>query len=507
MNVVRCKPLWALSAMAAGLAACSLLLDPDATQCRSDADCARFRDAICDRSTSICVLENVEAPPAGNVDAGANIDPPDPDTNADASIPATTEAGTPPNLDRCSRQSKPLVSIEREIAANDQLDCDKDYLLVGTVFVKAGVTLTIAPGTTIRGDKETKGTLVVQPGGRIIAVGTANEPIVFTSDLPEPLRQPGDWGGVILLGRAPVNVANAKVEGLTEGGEYGGNDATDNSGILKYVRIEYSGTKLGPNNEINGLTMGGVGSGTIIDYVQVRMTTDDCFEFFGGTVNAKHLICQYNGDDGFDWDFGYRGKLQFLVLQQDPAVVDETNGFEGDNDTTGSLNAPVSDPTIYNATLCGKGREVEKQQYGLLLRKSTRGTIRNLIVSGFEAGIDIRDANTQVDVASSVFFGNLVKNLAYEENGSDNEVQKDDDAGFDENAWLAMPERKIITSDPLINCIDAQALHMAPSAALIDGAEAPPADGFFDPAAQFMGAFRDTADSWATGRWVVWQAR
>lgn len=499
-----------LAAGTLGLAAtlgCSVLVDGEATQCRVDVHCARFGDAACDVAAGICVPRRGQTPLEGA--AGGAIDAPLTGSAVDAAAPSHTGANTnaPGNAEACNKAVKPLVTIEREIASDDRLECDKEYLLVGTVLVKGGATLTIAPGTTIRGDKESKGTLVVQPGGRLIAAGTAKRPIVFTSAVEERLRQAGDWGGIILLGRAPVNVRNAKVEGLVEGGEYGGTDSADSSGVLTYVRIEYSGTKLGPNNEINGLTFGGVGSGTVVDFVQVRMTTDDCFEFFGGTVNAKHLVCQNNGDDGFDWDFGYQGKLQFLVLQQDPTVTDETNGFEGDNDTSGSLNEPVSAPTIYNATLCGKGREVDKQQYGLLLRKSTRGVFRNIIASGFEAGIDVRDANTTADLRSSIFFGNLVKNIAYEEDGSDTGAQKDDDQSFDENAWFARPDNNISTRDPGVACFDQQALRLGPNAALTVGAAAPPADGFFDASAAYMGAFRDAADSWAVTPWLVWRER
>src|SRR5262249_50438505 len=155
-----------------------------------------------------------------------------------------------------------------------------------------------------------------------------------------------------------------------------------------------------------------------------------------GTVNAKHLICVNNGDDGFDWDFGYRGRLQFLALQQDPAVADDTNGFEGDNDAAPDLAMPLSEPTIYNASLCGKNVDVDKQQYGMLLRRNTLGHIFNTIATGFEAGVDVRDADTSVEVQSSIFFGNVTQNIAYVEDDSDMGVHKNDDNGFDEVAWF-----------------------------------------------------------------------
>ena len=418
--------------------------------------------------------------------------------------------------DPCLVAQKPVVEVSSNITSDYTLTCEKDYLLIGTVFVDPGVKLTIQPGTTIKGSPQPNpGILVVKPGARLHASGSAFRPIVFTSAATGE-KKPGDWGGVILLGRAPSNHRDTsgqptagKIEGLTSGGEYGGSDPNDDSGVLRYVRIEYSGVAIAPNNEVNGLTFGGVGSKTIVDYVQVRHTADDCFEFFGGTVNAKHLICHYNGDDGFDWDNGYQGKLQFLALLQDPAVADETNGFEGDNDPLGSANTPLSSPTIYNATLCGKNGDPARQQFGMLLRRGTRATIANTIVTGFEAGIDLRDASTQIDLKSTILFGNLVKNVAYEEDGSNTETQKDDDALFNELTWFATPANKNSERDPGISgCFVAANPGFAPSSPLTENAATPPNDGFFDPTATFIGAFRSSADRWtSTGSWVVWSER
>jgi serine/threonine protein kinase len=438
---------------------------------------------------------------------------------ASSTPPARVGGGGPAPVDSaaaasaCDAKEKPLVELSGEIDSDATLYCDRDYLLKFTTFVRHGATLTIQPGTTLRGDRDTKGTLVVQPGGRLMAVGTPERPIVFTSVQPEGRRAPGDWGGVMLLGRAPINLRDAngkpargRVEGITHGGDYGGDDPDDDSGALSYVRIEYSGVAIAPNNEINGLTLAGVGRKTRIDHVQVRQTADDCFEFFGGTVDAKYLACQYNGDDGFDWDFGYAGRLQFLVLQQDPSVVDDTNGFEGDNDPNGSSNAPVSNPTIYNATLCGHGREVAKEQYGLLLRRGTHGKFANLVVMGFEAGLDVRDASTKFDLRSAVFFGNLVHNLAYPEKGGAD--GRDDDEGFDERAFLQDPSRKVFEHDPKIRaCFDANHPVFGPAVSLTEGAAAPPDDGFFDPSAKWIGAFKDANDTWATAPWTVWRDR
>ncbi len=424
---------------------------------------------------------------------------------AEAQVAATS-------VDRCAAPDKPLVELTGDIEEDARLECDKDYLLKFQAVVKPGVTLTVERGTRILGDAATKGTLVVQPGGRLIARGSREAPVVFTSSKPAAERAAGDWGGVILLGNAPINLrdergrpARGQVEGLTRGGAYGGDSPEDNSGALEYVRIEYSGTVLGPGNEINGLTLAGVGRGTLLDHIQVRHTADDCFEFFGGTVDGKHLICQYNGDDGFDWDYGYTGRLQFLVLQQDPNVTGNANGFEGDNDPSSSDNSPRSAPTIYNATLCGINKLASKEQFGMLLRKGTGATIRNVIVTGFDVGLDIRNANTRADIANSLFFGNVRHNIAVPA-GKDGRT--DDDHGFDEERWLLDAKRHVVTTDPKLgDCFDPTHPAFGPATSLVDEAADPPKDGFFDVSAHFVGAFRDARDDWATAPWTHWEVR
>ena len=229
-------------------------------------------------------------------------------------------------------------------------------LLRGFVYVTDGVTLTIEPGTVIKGEKSSKGSLIVERGGKLIAEGTAEKPIVFTSDQPKASRTYGDWGGLILCGKSIVN--NTAGEAQIEGGPrsyYGGKDPEDNSGIVKYVRIEFAGYPLEPNKEINGLTCGGVGRGTTIEYVQVSFCGDDSFEWFGGTVNAKHLIAYKGWDDEFDTDYGFQGKLQFLLGVRDPKHADtsKSNGFESDNDADGSNNTPLTTPVFSNVTLIG----------------------------------------------------------------------------------------------------------------------------------------------------------
>jgi hypothetical protein len=223
-----------------------------------------------------------------------------------------------------------------EITANTTWTANNVYLLKNFVYVKSGATLTIQPGTVIKGDKDTKATLIIEQGARIIAEGTPTAPIIFTSNQPRGQRNYGDWGGVVLIGKAPHNREGARVfEGGIRGRFGTLNEPADNSGILKYVRIEFPGVPLSNafNSEINGLTMYGVGSGTVIDYVQVSYSGDDTYEWFGGTVNAKHLVALRGFDDEFDTDWGWSGKVQYAVALRDPQYADQStsNGFESDN--------------------------------------------------------------------------------------------------------------------------------------------------------------------------------
>ncbi len=292
------------------------------------------------------------------------------------------------------------------------LPTKKVYLLNGWVYVKNNATLTIQPGTIIRGDKTNKGSIIVERGSKLIAEGNVNEPIVFTSNQPVGSRAPGDWGGIILCGNATINVpgGTATIEGGV-GSIYGGgatpNDA-DNSGILKYVRSEYSGVAYSPNNEINGITMGGVGSGTTIEYVQVSYNGDDAFEWFGGTVNAKYLIAYANWDDDFDTDQGFSGMVQFAVSLRHPdyADVSSSNSFESDNDATGSANAPLTKPIFSNVSIFGPKATASTSIHSdykraMHLRRNTRCSIYNALFMGFPTGLFIDGSNTQAGATAN----------------------------------------------------------------------------------------------------------
>ncbi len=228
------------------------------------------------------------------------------------------------------------------------------YSLKGWVYVNDGATLTIEPGTIIKGDKDTKAAIIVQRGGKLIAQGTVSAPIVFTSAQAIGNRKPGDWGGIILCGKAKNNKTEMPIEG-GPAANHGGNDDADNSGIVSYVRIEFAGYPFQTDKEINGLTMGSVGSGTQIDHVQVSYSNDDSFEWFGGSVNAKYLVAYHGWDDDFDTDNGFSGNLQFLLGVRNPKIADTSlsNGFESDNNAEGASTSPYTTCTFSNVTLVG----------------------------------------------------------------------------------------------------------------------------------------------------------
>jgi hypothetical protein len=297
---------------------------------------------------------------------------------------------------------------------NLTLSKDTTYVLTGWYFVDSTSSIMIQAGTLIRGDSASGGTLIVKRGGQIFAQGTAQQPIVFTSSKPAGTRVAGDWGGVIILGAAPTNQPTTKT---IEGGfgtipntdaQFGGSNVNDNSGVLSYVRIEFGGIAFSQDNEINGLTFGGVGAGTTVDHIQVSYANDDDFEFFGGTVQGKYLVGWRSIDDCFDTDFGFSGKLQFLYTKRDPSVFDasasgQSNGEESDNESTAPYTAtPRTSARFSNWTLIGPlsdttnlGPLNSHWGYVALLRRATELSIYNSIMMGWGKGINIRDTLTQ----------------------------------------------------------------------------------------------------------------
>lgn len=302
------------------------------------------------------------------------------------------------------------------------LTADKEYHLIGFVRVgpipAAGQTpqtddgrtegvLTIEPGTVVFGDEATKGTLVIQRGGKIIAEGSQNEPIVFTSAKAPGERSPGDWGGVVLCGRARNNEGpHVQLEG-GYGAWHGGSDDNDDSGVLKYVRIEWAGIPINPNEEVNTLTLGSVGRGTVIEYVQASFGLDDQFEWFGGSVDGRYLIAYRGLDDDFDVDLGHSGNIQFAIGIRDSKDADQSgsNGFEVDNNGSGELREPFTSSVFSNVTIIGpkKVRETSissEFQHAAQLRRSSKLKIYNSVITGYPMGIFI-DGNSTVQFAEN----------------------------------------------------------------------------------------------------------
>ncbi|MGI8583549.1 MAG: hypothetical protein ACR2KX_15225 [Chitinophagaceae bacterium] len=319
--------------------------------------------------------------------------------------------------------------LEGRITQNLTLKSQFTYKLRGLVYVTNGAILTIEPGTKIVGELKRQGGLVITRSSKIIADGTVDKPIVFTSEAATPAR--GDWSGIVILGNAPTNSSFNGVQGIgeIEGGInnsdglglYGtpitqGQNPADNSGILRYVRIEYAGYAFLPDKEINGLTFGGVGSGTVVDYVQVSYANDDSFEWFGGTVNCKHLISFKTLDDDFDTDNGFNGKVQFGIVLRDSGIADisKSEAFESDNDANGSTLTPQTKAIFSNMTIIGPRATPTSIGNSLFLagaqiRRNSSESIFNSIIMGWPVGLLI-DASKGVPTDNNIPTGLLVQN-------------------------------------------------------------------------------------------------
>jgi hypothetical protein len=292
------------------------------------------------------------------------------------------------------------------------------YLLKGWVYVCNGATLTIEKGTVIKGDKDTKAALVVEPGGKVMAEGTRDEPIVFTSSQAKGNRKPGDWGGLIICGRA-TNNGGAKI---IEGGPrttYGGSNDADNSGVYRYIRVEFAGYPFKTDQEINGITLGSVGSGTTFDHVQVSYSNDDSFEWFGGAVNAKYLIACKGWDDDFDTDNGFSGKIQYALVIRDPKIADtsRSNGFESDNDADGSVKTPFTACTFSNVTIVGPRVQTGFENTSAYIDGGGMNPDNGSKLGVFQAAMHLR-RNTKLNCFNSVAVGYPVGLIVENDKGS-----------------------------------------------------------------------------------------
>lgn len=305
------------------------------------------------------------------------------------------------NVGNNNNNTRKTDTLQGAITSSLTLDPSKNYLLKGQVYVKNNATLTIPAGVTVNvqanADRAAKSVLVITRGSRISIDGTADKPVVFTS--AATTKAPGDWGALIILGNAPTNAGMMNVAGLPASSDtqFGGNVATDNSGSITYLRLEYTGGINPPAEDewaidkASGLMLGGVGSGTHIDNVMVKYSNDDSFQWVGGTVNATHLISYNAGDDDFDFDMGYEGNLQFLIGYRSKASSQalRANGVESYNDSVPTTNIPLTRPVISNMTIIGPhgvdAAETNVNQ-GVYMRKGTRLAVRNSLVAEYSKG-------------------------------------------------------------------------------------------------------------------------
>lgn len=329
-----------------------------------------------------------------------------------AGTPITVTSGSQSATIPFTLGAKPVITVTGSVSANTTWTRSNVYLIRGFVYVTTGAVLTIEPGAIIKGatrdlDPEGQsrgGTLIVEQGAKLEAKGTATQPIVFTSSKAAGQRTYGDWGGIVLIGRAPTNRPGST---LFEGGirgQYGtGTTANDNSGTLQYVRIEFPGIALSAtaNSEVNGLTLYGVGNGTTIDHVQVSYSGDDAFEWFGGTVNAKYLVAHRTFDDDWDTDFGFTGKVQFGLSLRDPEYADQSgsNGFESDNFGGTQAGEP--------ATAVNNGLPLTAPVFANISNFVTTGVPSTATVKGsggYQSAMHLR-RNTSISIYNSVFVG------------------------------------------------------------------------------------------------------
>ncbi|HUQ92875.1 MAG TPA: hypothetical protein VM120_14435 [Bryobacteraceae bacterium] len=431
---------------------------------------------------------------------------------------------------------KQATTLQGEITSDLTLTNDTQWDLKGIVFVKNGATLTIEPGTFVMGQPGTTppSALIVTQNGKIMANGTKSRPIVMTSSQPFGQRARGDWGGLVLLGKAPVNVGgnitggtgicppegcrNAPgtffLEGLVGNPDtvYGGEDPNHNCGTLRYVRVEYGGTILSPNNELNSFTWGGCGKQTVSEHLQAIYGKDDSFEWFGGNNDAKWLVGGLGADDFIDYQLGYTGRIQFGLMYQSPDAPGN-RGLEGDNSEYNQAAAPHSNPTLYNISFFGSGNPGfdEANSPGLFLRRGARASLNNILVSNFYSScFDISDANTQAqaDLGNVTMDGILCGNNNIGANGT-NTMQGQIAGAY--NVAFARGEKgsesgkNFLIADPLLarpseySAPDFRGLFLSPI--FRAGWPQPPDDGFFDQTARFVGGIGD--DDW-TEEWTNW---
>lgn len=394
------------------------------------------------------------------------------------------------------------VRVDSDVLVDTTWESGRRYILKKTIYVE-NANLTIEPGVIIEGERGSA--LVVTPGSRLFSRGAIGDPIVFTSAQDEGNRSRGDWGGIVLLGNAPVNQPLATIEGLPEGeyrGAFGGSDTGYSCGVVEFTRIEFAGFEVYKDNELNGLTLGGCGNKTIVRNLQVHRALDDGIEMFGGSVNLKNLVISGAGDDSIDWDWGWTGDVQFAVIQHHPDVGD--NAFEGDNNGNDHEALPRSEPTFYNVTLAGSGNS-QKMHRGMVIREGSGGHFHNMLIDSYAIeAVDTRDDALSLVSRNQLTFGdNLLASTG--QLGTDGVyLEEDDDYGFNEQAWLEDPANNNRLSAETALSPDAKDLKnpsFKPRSGIqLMSAKRPPQSEFFDESANFIGALNPQSNaSWLDG--------
>jgi hypothetical protein len=427
---------------------------------------------------------------------------------------------------QCSRKSEYITDEGYEVIRDDgngtgttTWTADKGYLLDGFVFVNDDQVLTIEAGTVIRaktGQGQNASALIVARGGKIIAEGNSVNPIIFTCEGDDlqgsvPLFSKGLWGGLIILGNAPLNneFSEAHIEGIPVSeprGIFGGPDEEDDSGVLKYISIRHGGTNIGSENEINGLTLGGVGNRTMIEYIEVISHYDDGIEFFGGSVNCRYVVSAFNGDDSFDYDLGYHGKGQFWLAVEDPAEGDLI--FEGSGGQDPELGQPYSLPIVYNGTFIGRGDNITNRT--VRIDQFAGGIFGNSIFLNQNAGIYIQYKDNYPDSYQQFLEGNIqfnnnifwdvAGNIAYDifnvyaESGVNTENQN----AIFKNYFI---EAENTVSDPGIE-IEPELIRILPTGNITDNLHPEPDTWFKD--VDYKGAF--LYDNWARNWTLIHQS-
>lgn len=402
------------------------------------------------------------------------------------------------------------------------------YLLKGWVYVDAGAKLHIPAGTVIKGDKQTMAALIVEPGGYVEMKGTKDAPIVMTSAQPAGQRRPGDWGGLIICGKARNNQGTQQIEGGPTT-IHGGDNDSDNSGIYQYIRVEFAGYPFDTDKEINGITFGSVGSGTTVDHLQVSYSNDDSYEWFGGTVDCKYLVAYKGWDDEFDTDNGFSGTVQYGLSIRDPRIADtsQSNGFESDNNASGAETTPFTTATFKNITFIGprtaknsdfnntsdyitagsmfpdNGSKLGRFQAAIQIRRSSKLNVENTLAVGYPIGliVDGEKGNTVkyakeggFSLKNIIFAGMGVigtdKNKEYEDFLYDYATGTEDRTkqSYSHTFFLSVPTNKTMT-EAALNLTDPEGTgqNYCPLVMVSDGNGG------------YIGAFRDANDNWLDG--------